>query len=388
MRILYIEPFFGASGDMLLSCFMSLGMPEEYLKNELKKISPVKFDINYEKIVSHGVSAKRLQFKFKKECKVRTLDDIKQILLSSKCNDFVNNNAIRVFEKIALVESKIHGIKIEDVHFHELGAIDTIFDVVGFFICVDYFKIDKIFYGTIPIGSGYFHSAHGFMPVPAYATLEFLKGKKVKGIPVEYENITPTASALITEFGEQTDFPEMKITDIGYSCGFKNFGNYPNLLRMTLGENDEIVSNLLDDSVYIAEFQIDDMSPELIGYFYERALENNVVDMYVTPIFMKKNRPGNLITILFKEEDKNNILDIIFKETSTLGLRLKKEKRIVLLRNEKIIDTKYGKIKVKESYFKDKVYVKPEFESLKKIAKKLKLPLKEAYEMVIKEIKN
>lgn len=387
MRILYIEPFFGASGDMLLSCFVSLGMPEEYLYNELKKISPIDFKMDTKSVISHGVSAKRIKFKFRKEHKFRNLDNIKQIFLNSKCDAFIKNNSINVLEKLALVESKVHGIDLEKVHFHELGAIDTILDIAGFFICLNYFKIDRIFYGTIHLGKGFFHSAHGFMPVPAYATMEFLKGKIVKGIPVEYENITPTAIALMTTFGEQSDFPEMKIINVGYSCGFMNFGNYPNLLRMTIGEKDEKVDGLLDDVVCIAEFQVDDMSPELIGYFYERAFESNAIDLYITPIFMKKNRPGTLITILFKEEDMNKIVDAIFKETTTLGFRLKKERRILLSRNEKTINTKYGKIQIKESRFGDKIYIKPDFDSLKRIAKKLNVPLKELYEIVVQEIK-
>lgn len=372
---------------MLLSCFMSLGMPENYLYNKLKNISPIDFKMDVKTVVSNGVSAKRMKFKFKREYTFRNLTDIKQIFLNSQCSDYIKQNSIKIFEKLALVESKIHGIDIEKVHFHELGAVDTLLDIAGFFVGMDYFKIDKVFYGTIHIGKGFFNSTHGIMPVPAYATLEFLKNKKVKGISIEFENITPTAVALMTTAGDQQDFPEMKVINVGYSSGFINFGKYPNLLRMTIGEKDKTVDNLLNDIICIAEFQVDDMSSELIGYFYEKAFENGSIDLYITPIFMKKNRPGNLITILFKEEDMEKIIDIIFKETSTLGFRLRKERRILLSRDEKTINTKYGKIKIKESYFGDKIYIKPDFESLKIIAKKLNLPLKELYEMVIKEIK-
>ncbi len=307
--------------------------------------------------------------------------------MNAQCEDYIKQNSIKIFEKIAMVESKIHGVDMEKIHFHELGAVDTILDIAGFFVGIDFFKIDKVYYGTIYIGKGFFNSAHGIMPVPAYATLELLKGKKVKGIPVEFENITPTAVALITTVGEQKDFPEMKIIDIGYSSGHIDLDNYPNLLRMTIGERDETFDYLLTDMICIAEFQVDDMSPELIGYFYEKAFENNAIDLYITPIFMKKNRPGTLVTLMFKEEDMGKVINTIFKETSTLGFRLKRERRFLLSREEKIINTKYGKIKIKESYFDGKIYIKPDFESLKEVAKKFNLPLKEMYEMVFREIK-
>ncbi|MCX7769605.1 MAG: nickel pincer cofactor biosynthesis protein LarC [Proteobacteria bacterium] len=386
MKVLYIEPIVGISGDMLLSGFLSLGMDRDYLHRELRKISPIDFKIKVEDVITNGVKTKRTKFKFKKEDIVRGLKDIKKLVLESKLDDLVKKNTIMVFEKLAEVESRIHGVSLEDIHFHELGAIDTLLDIAGFFISLKYFQIDKVYYSKIPIGKGFINSAHGKMPVPAYATLELLKGNKVFGIPVEKENITPTAISLITTVGTQSDFPDMEIENVGYSSGHFIFKEFANMLRMTIGRIDNDLNDLMNDEVYVCEFQIDDMNPEVIGYFYERAFDIGAIDVYMTPIYMKKNRPGVLITVLFREGEFKKIVDLIFSETSTIGFRIRKEKRVVIFREVKLIDTKYGKIKVKESFYNGKKHIKPEFESLKNIAKKRKIPLREIYELVIKEI--
>lgn len=384
MNILYIEPFFGASGDMLLSAFISLGLPEDVLHVELNKVSPVDFKILTKDVMHNGVVAKNIEFIFKKQKKNRTFRDIKKLINNSSLTSFVIDNALKVFEKLAMIEGKIHGKNPYDIHFHEIGSLDSIFDIVGFYIALEYFHIQKLFYPPIPLGSGFFNAEHGMMPVPAFATLELLKDSCVYGIDVNGENITPTAAALITSSGIFShSFPKMKIKSIGYGVGNKIFDNHPNLVRITLGESDD---KILDETVIVIEFEVDDMTSEFAGFFSEQALNLGVLDCFITPIQMKKNRPGMLFTLIVGENLFMHIRDIIFKETTTLGFRYRKESRFVLFRKESLKETKYGKIRIKESYFGDKVYRKPEFDDVVKLAKKFKIPVKELYKIILKEL--
>ncbi len=386
MKIAFIEPFFGASGDMLLSAFISAGVPVNFLKEQLEKVSPETFEIEIEDVLTSGVKAKRLRFLFNEQSKLRNFKVLKNIILKSGLKEEIKDKSLNVFERLADIESKIHGVSKNRVHFHELGAMDTLLDIVGFYICLDYFEIKECFFPAIPLGEGYFKSQHGYMPVPSFATLELFKNYEVKGVSIEGENITPTAAALLTSSGKQSLFPQMYIKYIGYGAGSFSFGDFPNLLRLSIGDNEDSLS-LIYETIGIIEFQIDDMSPELLACFFEKIMEKGALDIYMTPIYMKKNRPGLLFTIFFKEENLNMILDTIFKETTTIGLRVKREQRIILPREEVVIKTKYGKIKVKKSYYGGKEIIKPELEDVKLIAKKNKIPLIELYDKIRDKIR-
>jgi len=386
MRIAFIEPFFGASGDMLLSAFISAGVPVDFLKEQLEKVSPETFEIKVEDVLASGVKAKRLKFFCKEKTNFRNLKVLEKLILESDLKEEIKDKSLKILERLADIESKIHGIEKNKVHFHELGAMDTLLDVVGFFICLDYFEIKEVFFPVIPLGVGYFKSQHGYLPVPSFATLELFKNYEVKGVSIEGENITPTAAVLLTLSGKQSLFPKMHVRYIGYGSGSFSFGDFPNLLRLSIGDKEDI-SNLIYETIGIIEFQVDDMSPELLACFFEKIIEKGALDVYMTPIYMKKNRPGVLFSIFFKEENLNEIVDSIFEETTTIGIRIKREQRIILPREEIVIKTKYGKIRVKKSYYNGREIIKPELEDIKLIAKKHKIPVIELYDKIRNEIK-
>jgi len=386
MKIAFIEPFFGVSGDMLLSAFISAGLPVDFLKEQLEKVSPEAFEMEVEDVLNSGVKAKRLKFLCKEKATFRNFKVLKKLILESSVKEEIKDKSLKSLKRLADIESRIHGVEKNKVHFHELGAMDTLLDIAGFYICLDYFEIKEVFFPVIPLGEGYFKSQHGYMPVPAYATLELLKNYEVRGVSIQGENITPTGALLLTSSGKQSLFPQMHVKYIGYGSGSFSFGDFPNLVRLSIGDKEDS-SNLIYETIGIIEFQIDDMSPELLACFFENVMGKGALDVYMTPIYMKKNRPGILFTILFKEENLNDILDSIFKETTTIGIRIKREQRIILPREEVVIKTKYGKIRVKKSYYNGRKIIKPEFEDVKLIAKKHKISVNELYDKIRSEIK-
>jgi uncharacterized protein (TIGR00299 family) protein len=386
MKIAFIEPFFGVSGDMLLSAFISAGLPVDFLKEQLEKVSPEAFEMEVEDVLNSGVKAKRLKFLCKEKATFRNFKVLKKLILESSVKEEIKDKSLKSLKRLADIESRIHGVEKNKVHFHELGAMDTLLDIAGFYICLDYFEIKEVFFPVIPLGEGYFKSQHGYMPVPSYATLELLKNYEVRGVSIQGENITPTGALLLTTSGKQSLFPQMHVKYIGYGSGSFSFGDFPNLVRLSIGDKEDS-SNLIYETIGIIEFQIDDMSPELLACFFENVMGKGALDVYMTPIYMKKNRPGILFTILFKEENLNDILDSIFKETTTIGIRIKREQRIILPREEVVIKTKYGKIRVKKSYYNGRKIIKPEFEDVKLIAKKHKISVNELYDKIRSEIK-
>jgi uncharacterized protein (TIGR00299 family) protein len=386
MKIAFIEPFFGVSGDMLLSAFISAGLPVDFLKEQLEKVSPEAFEMEVEDVLNSGVKAKRLKFLSKEKATFRNFKVLKKLILESSVKEEIKDKSLKSLKRLADIESRIHGVEKNKVHFHELGAMDTLLDIAGFYICLDYFEIKEVFFPVIPLGEGYFKSQHGYMPVPSYATLELLKNYEVRGVSIQGENITPTGALLLTTSGKQSLFPQMHVKYIGYGSGSFSFGDFPNLVRLSIGDKEDS-SNLIYETIGIIEFQIDDMSPELLACFFENVMGKGALDVYMTPIYMKKNRPGILFTILFKEENLNDILDSIFKETTTIGIRIKREQRIILPREEVVIKTKYGKIRVKKSYYNGRKIIKPEFEDVKLIAKKHKISVNELYDKIRSEIK-
>lgn len=382
MVVAYFEPIFGASGDMILAAFVDAGLPLEYLVQVLQSVIPVPFSIEQKKVLEKGVSATRLKITIAEEKHFRGIEEIKDLLLSSNIKSSIISRAINAFENLAEVEAKIHGIDKKHVHFHELGAIDTIIDILGFFIALDYFNIERANIGKIPLGSGIIESSHGIMPAPAYATLELLKNFPVYGVDIEGENITPTAAALINQVSTFSYMPDMTIKKIGYGVGQRSFLKYRNMFRVILGEKD----SLFTERILVVEFNVDDISAEMLGYFIDKVIKEGAKECFVVPLTGKKGRPAFLVTILCDIEDKEKICDIIFSETTTIGLRMRIEDRIVLKREEISKVTSVGKVRAKRAFFKDKVFVKPEFEDIKRIATERNMPLKEVYSIVHKEL--
>ncbi|MCK4239885.1 MAG: nickel pincer cofactor biosynthesis protein LarC, partial [Candidatus Lokiarchaeota archaeon] len=349
----------------------------EYLKNEFKKINISGYEINAEKIKKRDISCIKVNITVKDKQKHRSLKEINALIDKSELNPEVKKKSKDIFLKLAKAESKVHNIDIDKIHFHEIGAIDSILDIIGAVIGLDKLNLKKIYCSTIPVGRGFVKSAHGKLPIPAPATSELLKGIPTYSTKVEGELVTPTGAAIITSltnnFGEM---PLIQIEKIGYGAGKSDF-DHPNLLRIFVGES---LENYDTDVVNVIEVNIDDMNPEYYEVVFEKLLKNGALDVYLTNIQMKKNRPGIKLSIISPLEITNELTDIIFNETTTFGLRIYKTNRKKLFVEKEKVETKYGEITIKIGKTKDEIkLISPEYEDCKKLAQENNVSLKEIY---------
>lgn len=318
----------------------------------------------------------------------RNLNDIVDIIEASTLSDEVKKLSIEIFMKVAEAEAKVHGKSLYEVHFHEVGAVDSIVDIVGAAICINFLKIDKIICSSVELGGGFVKCAHGKIPVPAPAVTEILKGVPVKMGAVPFETTTPTGAAILTalvdEFSEKKEFTIYKT---GYGIGNRDT-EIPNVLRIFLGEAKESDKKILtEDSHCILECNIDDMNPEMYDYIMDIIFEAGASDVFLTPIIMKKGRPATKLTVLCNEMFEESIKFMILRETTTLGVRKYKVEKTMLEREISVIETSYGKVRIKASYLNgEKIKVKPEYDDCKKIAKEHKIPLSWVYEDLKKHI--
>ncbi len=379
MEIAYFDCFSGISGDMILGSLIDLGLDIEYLKNEFKKINLSGYEINAEKIKKRDISCIKVNITVKDKQKHRSLKEINALIDKSELNPEVKKKSKDIFLKLAKAESKVHNIDIDKIHFHEIGAIDSILDIIGAVIGLDKLNLKKIYCSTIPVGRGFVKSAHGKLPIPAPATSELLKGIPTYSTKVEGELTTPTGAAIITSltnnFGEM---PLIQIEKIGYGAGKSDF-DHPNLLRIFVGES---LENYDTDVVNVIEVNIDDMNPEYYEVVFEKLLKNGALDVYLTNIQMKKNRPGIKLSIITPLEITNQLTDIIFNETTTFGIRIYKTHRKKLFVEKVKVKTKYGEITIKIGKTKDEIkLISPEYEDCKKLAQENNVSLKEIYEL-------
>lgn len=382
MKILFIEPAFGLSGDMLLAGLIDLGFDKTVLEKEIEKLIDEKIFIEVKENKSNGFTGKSINIQFEERGK-RDFKQIYDLIKRSKLPKFVKEKTMLAFECLANIEGKIHNIRPKTVHFHELSGIDTIIDIVGYFLAIETLNISKIYVSSIPLGKGFINSAHGIMPNPAFATLELLKGFSVYGIDIDKENITPTSAVLLKISSEHNLFPNCKLDQIGYGIGHYKFNNYPNLVRLSLGSLD---SDVATDEVVSITFNVDDITAEDLGYLAEKVMNRGALDISFCPVFMKKGRPAYEVNILVTPFNFNGFLDIIFSETTTLGVRYTKLNRFVLKRDVKRVKTKFGLVRIKEAKYRDKLRIKPEYEDLKTIALKNGLSLQEVREIVVRDI--
>ena len=379
MNIAYIDCFSGVSGDMFLGALIDCGLPRKLLKQELSGLSLSPYTIRFSSEQRMHISGCRVHIKTNtKKHPHRNLATIKRIISKSHLNPQVKQLSISVFERLAQVESKIHRTKVAEIHFHEVGALDSIIDIVGTAIGINYFNLDRIYASPLPLGSGFTVSEHGVIPLPAPATLALLKGVPVFGTPVRAELVTPTGAALLTSLTKRYGpMPPMKITKIGYGVGSRIIEDRPNTLRIIVGEQHDEHET---DQVLILEAHIDDMIPEMYDYLMERLLKQGALDVSFSPLQMKKNRPGILLKVICSPEKKDACTTTIFQESTTSGIRFYQADRIKLIRKTRVITTPYGRLSVKVfttpggGYF-----ASPEYEQCKKIAKKNGIPLKKVY---------
>ncbi len=393
MRTLYYDCFAGISGDMNLGALIDVGVDAGYLKDELNKLGLKDFSLDITKdhrknIYGTRVIVNTTESSHKKHTHHvphRHLADIEKIIKAAKFNAIIESNAMSMFHEIAKAEAAIHNKTVNEIHFHEVGAVDSIVDIVGAAICIDYLKVDNIVASSVELGGGFVTCAHGVFPVPAPATSEILKDIPVKSGAVDKETTTPTGAAILAANANFfTDNCNMRIQKTGYGIGGRDL-DIPNVLRVYVGEwigNEETESNEL-----MIEATIDDMNPELYDYIMERLFECGANEVYLTPVLMKKSRPGNMVSILCKKENEVQVRDVLLSETTTLGFRQYDVKKTVLDREVRQIQTDIGKVNIKYAYLDGKlIKYKPEYEDCKKIAGKLKMPIKDVYNRIMTEV--
>ncbi|MCS6874202.1 MAG: nickel pincer cofactor biosynthesis protein LarC [Pyrinomonadaceae bacterium] len=388
MKCLYFDCFSGASGNMILGALISLGLSSEELIERLKSLKVKNFQIDISRKEKSGISAVYVDVKAADEKKHRHLPEIERIIQDSNLSDGVKRKACAIFRRLAEAEAKIHGIPLEKVHFHEVGAIDAIIDVVGACIGFEALEIEKFFCSPINLGSGFVEMAHGKFPVPAPATCELLKGALVYSSGVQGELITPTGAAVISTVCESFgDFPRMKLKAIGYGAGTTDFKEFPNVLRVFLGDLVSKDSNR--ETLALLETNVDDASPQTLGFLMERVMEEGALDCWFAPIQMKKNRPAVLVSVLCRKDVVEKFCEIIFRETGSLGIRITDTEREAVVRENIRFESKYGLVRLKKSKLKGKVLnIKPEYDDLSLIAKRTNKPIREVEREVLRDLRN
>jgi uncharacterized protein (TIGR00299 family) protein len=429
MKVLYYDCFCGISGDMNLSALLDLGVDQHYVRQELSKLNlDHEYELQIKKDVKKGISGTRVDVILKNETHCheqghgqeqaqhhagghehhhhhhneekeevqslfathtehthhehRNLKDIETIIQTSSLHDRVKKLSLDMFRKVAEAEAKVHGKDLYEVHFHEVGATDSIIDIVGAAVCIDYLKVDKIMASSVQVGGGFVKCAHGTIPIPAPATVEILKNIPMKSGIVPFETTTPTGAAILAANVEVfTDKMDFSVEKIGYGIGHREL-DVPNVLRVYIGQEDTGEER---DEQYILETNIDDMNPELYGYIEEKLFERGALDVFKTAISMKKGRVATKLSILINKKQEKDVLEVVFRETTSIGIRKYKVEKIMLQRDFVQVKTQYGNVTVKNSYYQgEQVKYKPEYEDCRKIAAEKNIPITRVYREVNK----
>ncbi len=387
MRILYYDCFSGISGDMNLGAMIDLGVDKKYLLDQLNSLWLEGWELIVEKDQRHGITGTKVTVKQTKHEHIhRHLSDIEKIIDGSGLKAEDKTLSRKIFEAVAQAEAKVHNVPVDKIHFHEVGAIDSIIDIVGAAICFNSLGIDEVHVSAVELGRGSVKCAHGILPVPTPATVEIIKGIPVSKDGVNFEATTPTGAAIIATLGncfeEKGSF---KIEKCGYGIGQRENPERPNILRLFIGESDE--SSSVDNAIQI-ECNIDDMNPEWYGYISGRLFDSGASDVFYSSITMKKGRPSMLLSVICAKEKEKELKEIIFTETTTLGVRIFPFRKETLARKFERVNTPLGPVRIKRSFLDGRLVTeKPEYEDCKKIAKEKELPLKKVYDGILSFIK-
>ena len=383
MRIAYGDLIGGISGDMFVAALLDLGLPLSKLRSDLKKIPALQFKLAVTKKSVHGVHATQFHVICPKNERERTWEQIRNLIRKSKFEPRVEETGIEIFARLAEAEGKIHGVAPDKVHFHEVGATDSIVDILAAAIGCRELKIDSLLFSRIPLGRGVTRSQHGPLPIPGPATLELLKGLPIQGINVEGETVTPTGAAILSTLGKSFgDPPSMTVEKIGYGAGQKEFPGRPNLFRLILGSDK---SPWKQEEMLVIETNIDDMNPQFYDYVLERLFAAGARDVFLSPIQMKKNRPATLLRVIAEPRDREKLARILFSETSTIGARYYPVGRMILKRSTDHVKTRYGTVRVKIIEEPDgSKRATPEYDDLKRLAAAKKIPLRVVHDEVMR----
>lgn len=384
MKVLYFDLIGGASGDMILGALIDAGLPAEKLAEMLDNLKLDEFELKANSISKNGFQATKVDIQVGEQPPERHLKEILEVIRSSSLPLAIQNRAIRIFQNIAAVEAGIHNKPVDQIHLHELGGTDTIVDVTGALMAIDFLEVSQIYASPIPLGSGFITGAHGQIPLPAPATMGLLKGLPVRRTEIKAELITPTGAALLAELVD--DFsppPVMKVNAVGYGAGSRDLP-IPNLLRVMIGETAETGDQIREQLIQI-DSNLDDMNPEIYPFVMESLFNAGALDVCLVPVQMKKNRPGIQIQILSEVEKAKHMREILFKETSTLGIKQQLIDRYSLPRRIDKVSTRFGLIRIKiagEGTKNQKI--SPEFEDCQKAARENEIPIQQVFQEAIK----
>jgi uncharacterized protein (TIGR00299 family) protein len=380
MTTAYLDCFSGISGDMTLGALVDAGVSIDALRSELTKLNLSGYEITAEKVLRSGLSATKVHVRLDdKPQPARHLADIRNIIETSELSGTIKQKSISIFERLAEAEARVHGTTPDKVHFHEVGAVDAIVDIVGSVIGLEMLGITAIAASAINLGSGSIKTAHGILPVPAPATVELLKGIPSYGSSVPFELTTPTGAVIISTLSSSFGpMPQMSVSQVGHGAGNKEIPGQPNVLRLMIGEPSATYD---EDTSIIIETNIDDMNPQLYGHVIDKLMQHGAHDAYLTPIIMKKGRPAILLSVLTDGVKESAVLNTIFRETTSIGVRIQEVGRKKLTREIQFVDTAFGKIRVKVSKRGEEILtVTPEYEDCRKIAEEKQVPLKQVME--------
>ncbi len=377
MKLAYFDCFSGISGDMTLGALVDAGCSVDHLRAELRGLQVPGWELSAEKVWKNGMAATYVHVKTEDQCKHRSLSAILDILQKSQLAPPVRERAAAIFQKLGEAEARVHDVPLEKIHFHEVGAVDAIVDIVGACIGFQALGIEKFACSPLNVGGGTAKMAHGILPVPAPATANLLQGKPTYSNGVQKELVTPTGAAIVAtlcdSFGPQ---PPMTVSAIGYGAGTADLEGQPNVVRLMIGESAEKVAPGFDEEISIIEANLDDMNPQIYGYFLEKALAAGALDVYTTPVQMKKNRPGTLLTVLCQPHDTNALMSLIFAETTTFGARTYRVQRRTLPREHVQVSTSFGDVRIKISRVNGSIlHVAPEYDDCRKLAVDKNVPL-------------
>jgi pyridinium-3,5-bisthiocarboxylic acid mononucleotide nickel chelatase len=383
MRIAYGDLIGGVSGDMFVAALLDLGLPAKHLASELKKIPTLQFKLQVSQQRVNGIRATRFQVISPQKESERSWKQIRSLISRSRLYSEVKETGINIFNRLAEVEGKIHGVAADDVHFHEIGATDSVVDIMAVAIGWRDLKIDCFHFSQIPLGRGVTGSRHGPLPIPAPATLELLKGIPLYGLDIEGETVTPTGAAIVSALGKSFGAqPSMTVEKVGYGVGQKEFSQRPNLFRLIVGSAEATATR---EEMLVIETNIDDMNPEFYDYVLDRLFAAGARDVHFSSIQMKKNRPGILLRVIAEPAKRDALAKILFHETSTIGIRYYPVGRMTLKRTAHRVKTRFGTVRVKIIVEPDgTTRATPEYDDLKRIASVKKLPLRLIHDEVMK----
>lgn len=426
MRVAYLDCFSGISGDMFLGALVDAGVPLELFT---RTVAALKVDARLEvsRVQRSGITATKLDVIVAGEKELpreefwasqkqshqhdhdhsghehhhthehehnhgeqhahRGLKEIRKIIGTADISQSARERAIKIFEVLGAAEAKIHNTDIEKIHFHEVGAVDAIVDITCAAVGAEALGVDAIVCSPLNVGGGMVKCAHGTFPLPAPATLEMLRNAPIYSGEIQKELVTPTGAAIVSVLASRFgNLPHMKPEKIGYGAGSRDLGDFPNVLRITIGQTPEQHSSLLpEEAITILEANVDDMAPQLFGYVMDRAFQEGALDVFATSVQMKKNRPGLLLSVLCRPQDAERLKQLMFAETTTLGVRIREEKRAVLARRHLTVSTRWGDVRMKVANMNGSISnYSPEYEDCRRIAEQQHVPLKAVMQEAIK----